>query len=289
MNTLAVSGELSGLSKLGLGCSRIASLSTGPGAREIAVLLNTAYTEGIRFFDTADVYGQGDSERRLSQIARRDGVIICTKAGLTVGKSQTAVRLVKPILRPVLKLFRPAGSAAVAIRQASQGTDFSQRRLEQCLRGSLRRLNRSSVDMFLLHNAKTAHLQDGSLYDLLDRFKTEGLVGMVGVSCNTLSEATEIADAGRVGALEVPLSAGTLASAETLLTRARQDGLFIIAREVFGDGVDGADDIRAVLAPLIGDSRISVVLTGTTSPAHLQQNIAAVRSIVKCEGPEPCT
>jgi len=142
--------------------------------------------------------------------------------------------------------------------------------------------------MFLLHNAKTAHLQDGALYDLLDRIKTDGLVGMVGVSCNTLSEATEIADAGRVGALEVPLSADTLDSAKTLLDRARQDGLFIIAREVFGEAVDGPGDIRAALAPLIADPRISVVLTGTTSLAHLQQNIAAVRSIMKCEGPEPC-
>ncbi len=289
MNTLGVSGGVTGLARLGLGCSRIASLSTRPGAGDIAVLLEIAYAEGVRFFDTADVYGQGDSERRLSKIAGRDGVVICTKAGLTIGGSQTAIRLVKPILRPILRFFRPAGSAAAAIRQTSQGTDFSHRRLERCLRGSLRRLNRTSVDVFLLHNAKAADLQNGSLYDLLDRFRAQGLAGVVGVSCNTLAEATQIADVGRVGALEVPLSVKTLPAAMALLDRARKDGLLIIAREVFGDGVNGAADIRAALAPLIEDPRISVVLTGTTSLGHLQENIAAVRSILNREGAGSCT
>ena len=280
---------LTGLARLGLGCSKIASLSTGPDARDIAGMLEAACDQGIRFFDTADVYGQGDSERHLSRIAGRDGVMICTKAGLMVGWSQTAVRLAKPVLRPVLKRFRPVGSAAAAIRQKSQATNFDPDRLRNCLRGSLRRLKRSSVEVFLLHNAQPGHLKDGKLYDLLDRFRAEGLADRVGVSCNSLTEAAQIAGDGRVDALEVPLSAATLAQAGAFLNRARKDGLFIIVREVFGDGVNGPDGIRAALAPLIGDPRISVVLTGTTSLAHLQHNMAAVRSIVNGEGPVSCT
>lgn len=278
-----------GIARLGLGCSRIASLSTKPNAAQIAALLETAYDGGIRFFDTADVYGQGDSERRLSPIAARPGVMICTKAGLTLGVSQRLVRLVKPVLRPVLQHLRKGAKAAADLRQSSQRTDFDPDRLERCLQGSLRRLGRRKVEVFLLHNPSLADLGDGRLYDFLAGVRDRGLADRVGVSCDTLDDAGRIVATGRVDAVEVPLSAAALPQASGFLDTAHAAGVFVIAREVFADGVPDTGGVAAVLAPLLTDRRIAVVLTGTTSRDHLVANMEAARKILASEGNATCT
>jgi len=48
-------------SEIALGCMRIASLSN----QDIATLIHTALDEGINFFDHADVYAGGNSEKSL--------------------------------------------------------------------------------------------------------------------------------------------------------------------------------------------------------------------------------
>src|SRR5690348_4468110 len=47
--------------------------------------IHTALDAGITFFDTADIYGTGQSERIVGQalIGRRDQVLVATKFGLT--------------------------------------------------------------------------------------------------------------------------------------------------------------------------------------------------------------
>jgi aryl-alcohol dehydrogenase-like predicted oxidoreductase len=70
-------------SRLGFGTSGImgAALTTSRRLR----LLETAYAHGIRHFDTAPLYGQGEAESLLGQFSRgkRDSITITTKFGLT--------------------------------------------------------------------------------------------------------------------------------------------------------------------------------------------------------------
>ena len=56
------------VSVIGIGCGRVASISNPVPMREIEATLEA----GINLFDTADIYGQGDSERTLSRLLRRD-------------------------------------------------------------------------------------------------------------------------------------------------------------------------------------------------------------------------
>jgi aryl-alcohol dehydrogenase-like predicted oxidoreductase len=58
------------VSLLGVGCSRVASINNPVPMREIEATLETAVEAGINLFDTADIYGQGDSERTLSRIQK---------------------------------------------------------------------------------------------------------------------------------------------------------------------------------------------------------------------------
>lgn len=258
---------------LGLGCSHIASLSTAQSGAGIARLLDAAYAGGVRFFDTADIYGQGDSERRLARIAARDGAVICTKAGLALSTSQSVVRLVKPVLRPVLQKLKGARASAARMRQNAEISDLDPDRLTARLEGSLRRLRRDRVDLFLLHSPPIDALADGQLYDLLDRFRSRGLAGLTGVSCRSLDDAARVIAAGRAQAIQIPVDAQTLDEAEPVLASAAQAGIGVIAREVLAPVRAGDMDSAAALTPLFADTRIGVVLTGTTSRTHLAGNI----------------
>ena len=106
-------------SELGFGCSHIASLTTRHSNKEVLKTLKLAFDCGINFFDTADVYGQGDSERVLGKALgqQREQVIYCSKAGLTLTAPQHFVRYVKPLIRPILTKFPSASKKTTEIRQ----------------------------------------------------------------------------------------------------------------------------------------------------------------------------
>src|SRR4051812_47427691 len=72
---------------LGFGCMNIAWAYGGPTQREKAVrLIREAYESGVRFFDTAEVYGPFYSEECVGEALApyRDEVVIATKFGFNV-------------------------------------------------------------------------------------------------------------------------------------------------------------------------------------------------------------
>jgi len=89
--------------QIGLGCSRIGSVN-GPSKEEARLLLERALVEGIRFFDTSNIYGQGDSERLLAEaIGSRDDCIICSKAGKYLDWKKRLLVPVKGMLQGVVQ------------------------------------------------------------------------------------------------------------------------------------------------------------------------------------------
>lgn len=262
---------------LGLGCSHIASLSTRPSRNEIDHLLDRAYDHGIRVFDTADIYGQGDSERRLARVAHRRGTVICTKAGLVLRTSQSLVRLAKPVLRPLLQRFPRGKARAAELRQVAQSVDFDTDLLRKRLEGSLRRLKREQVEIFLLHCPSLEDLADGKLYDLLDRLREDGLAQKCGVSANSIEEAIEITASGRVDTLQVPMHPGM--DWTGLLDAAQAAGVEVMAREIFFGARPRAETLQCIMKPLARETRIGTVLVGTTSPTHLDMNVAAFNAV----------
>src|SRR5437588_11538760 len=69
---------------VGLGCNNFGRRVDLEGSRAV---VDAALSEGVTFFDTADIYGNGDSEEFLGQAlaGRRDQVVLATKFGMDTG------------------------------------------------------------------------------------------------------------------------------------------------------------------------------------------------------------
>ena len=85
MKQILGSSNLS-VSRIGLGCMRMAALEPSDAAR----VLETALEKGINFFDHADIYGGGQSEVRFAQAVKelgldREKLVIQSKCGIRKG------------------------------------------------------------------------------------------------------------------------------------------------------------------------------------------------------------
>lgn len=110
---------------------------------------------GINLIDTAEIYGDGEGERRVGKAVRgqRDRWIVATKFGLRRGAAGNRIE------------------------------DPSPETIARSLEGSLRRLQTDYVDIFLYHSAPRAeHLAAGK--DTLERLKRDGKIRAYGVSSN---------------------------------------------------------------------------------------------------------
>ena len=118
-------------------------------------------TSGITLYDAADTYGNGRSEEQLAAAFgdRRERVVYATKFGYD---------------------FSASGQSAVASRSFRK---ISRRR--SCAarsKASLRRLRTDYVDIYQMHNARMAQIEDDALWELLESFKREGKIRMYGVA-----------------------------------------------------------------------------------------------------------
>src|SRR6516162_7435600 len=99
------------VSVLGVGCGRVGSISNPVPMREVEATLEAAVESGINLFDTADIYGQGDSERTLSRLRHRysDKVFVVTKVGGRHRRYASAMRIAKPLLRMLVRSQQQLG------------------------------------------------------------------------------------------------------------------------------------------------------------------------------------
>src|SRR5438270_8455988 len=88
------------VSELGFGCARIGGVFQGASRAETIHLLRTALDAGITFFDTADMYSHGESERLVGESlrGRRQQVIIASKFGYMLPAQKHLVQRIKPLL-----------------------------------------------------------------------------------------------------------------------------------------------------------------------------------------------
>src|SRR5499427_5256895 len=79
------------VSLVGIGCNNFGWRTDAAGA---AAVVDTALDAGINFFDTADVYGGGESEEFLGKAlkGRRNKAIIATKFGIKMGEDKEGAR-----------------------------------------------------------------------------------------------------------------------------------------------------------------------------------------------------
>jgi len=273
-------------SVIGLGCSRLGSTLNAGGQSEAARLVCRALEIGVTLFDTADIYGQGDSERILGEClhGRRSDAILITKAGQRFSAVQRAAAMVKAPLRAAARVSPRLRNAISARRAGVLPRDLSAIHLRRALKASLKRLRTDYVDAFLLHSPDAGELasRGDQLAELLDGLVRAGQTRFWGVSCdNVASLEAALQMPGEVTVVQAPLQVLCSAGAVDHLAEIERRGIMLLIRELgqFAGPLDDPAGRRAGIARTLSFAN-AVALIGTTRIAHLDDAVATALSLM---------
>jgi aryl-alcohol dehydrogenase-like predicted oxidoreductase len=234
------------VSEFGLGCARIGGIFQGDAAGFLN-LVSAARDAGINFFDTADMYSQGESETLIGRALRghRGQVLIASKAGYVLPRRRMLAARLKPILRPMIRLLRLRRDRLSAAARGSVAQNFSPAYLRRAVEGSLRRLRTDYLDLFQLHSPPADVVERGEWEPELEALKRAGKIRYYAVSCDTVEAGLAALRYPGVSALQFTLNLLDQRAAEILLPEARSRGVAGIARECLANGllVKKAEDI----------------------------------------------
>jgi aryl-alcohol dehydrogenase-like predicted oxidoreductase len=264
------------ISRLGVGCSRIGSFNNPTPASETRAMLEEALAMGVCLFDTANIYGQGDSERALGALLknRAADAFVVTKIGK---RFSTKMRLARPF-KPILKALLPRGGRDVvtAARATNMQADFTPASFAPAVERSLRRLRMEDVDGLLLHSPPQSVLEDPAVADALQALQDRALVRSWGVSVDTLPELEAAARMPGLSLLQIPYDVILAVQGRSLANLLRQRGVTVFAREVIRLQPDlpASEAVAAAAAQPLVDC----VIVGISSRAHLRALAGAAPS-----------
>jgi aryl-alcohol dehydrogenase-like predicted oxidoreductase len=226
------------VSELGVGCARIGGVFQNDPSSFVR-LLAIARDAGINFFDTADMYSQGESEALLGRVfaARRSDVIIATKAGYCLPARRKLAGRLKPFLRPVIRALGIRRDQLPAGSRGALAQNFSPAYLVQALEASLRRLRTDYVDLFQLHSPPQEVVERGEWEPVLEDLKRAGKIRYYGIACDTVESGLAALRFSGISSLQFTLSLLEPRALENLSGQARLKGVGGIAREILGNGL----------------------------------------------------
>ncbi|MEO9896785.1 MAG: aldo/keto reductase [Paracoccaceae bacterium] len=209
------------VTSVSFGCASIGNLYRETSDAEVMEVLDAAWDQGIRYFDTAPHYGRGRSEQRLGKFLAskpREDIVISTKVGRVLSPGQQHVQM-EGFVNPLPNDVR---------------YDYSGDGIEASLEGSRERLGTAYIDIVFVHDigvrthgdANDMHLAAfmDSGYERLVRLKEKGAIGAIGLGVNETEICTEIMQ-------QVPLDVILLAGRLTLLDRSAEDTLVPMCKE----------------------------------------------------------
>jgi pyridoxine 4-dehydrogenase len=261
MDTFTIGGDLE-VRRLGFGAMRI----TGDGIwgppddpEEAKRLLRRVVELGIDLIDTADSYGPEVSENLIAEALHPypDGLVVATKGGL---------------------------------RRTGPGEwprDARPERLKECCEGSLRRLRLERIDLYQLHAPDPAVPYADSV-GALKELQDEGKIRHVGVSNVSIEQLEEARSIVEVVTVQNHYNLAQRRS-EDVLEECERAGIgfipwFPLATGDLAEPGGPLDEIarshdatpgQVALAWLLGRSELMLPIPGTSSIAHLEENLAA--------------
>lgn len=215
---------------LGLGCAQLGNLYRAMSDETAAGIVDTAWAQGIRYFDTAPHYGLGLSERRLGAALAgrpRDEYVLSTKVGR-------------------LLVDNPGGAGERDTEGFDVPAAFTRRRdytrdgVLRSLESSLARLGLDRIDIAFVHDPED-HVEEalaGALPALVE-LREQGVLRGIGLGMNfddVLAGFVRRADvdvvmiAGRYTLLEQP-------ALDDLLPLCEKRGVSVMAAGVFNSGI----------------------------------------------------
>lgn len=215
---------------------------------------------GVTFFDTADVYGAGHSERVLGKAFAgiRDQVVIATKWGNAFDES----------------------------RRVMTHKDGSVEYLHKAIRASLDRLGTDYVDLYQLHIDDVSTEQAVALREACEDLVREGLIRAYGWSTDTVSNAELFAEGEHCAAVQHELS--VLHDAPEMLALCERADLASVNRTPLGMGILGRRDASR---PATGaDIRtlppawLRFFAEGGVPAPEWWDRVAAIRDVLESDG-----
>jgi aryl-alcohol dehydrogenase-like predicted oxidoreductase len=206
MNTRVLGKTGYEVSEIGFGAWAIGADWGEVADADAAAALDAAIEAGVTFIDTADVYGDGRSERLVAEARRRHpDVVVATKAG---------------------RRLDPHVASGYTIENIEAFVDRSRRNLAT-----------DTLDLVQLHCPPTEVYYHPELFDGLDDLVARGKLRHYGVSVEKVEEAIKATEYPGVATVQVIFNAFRLRPAELFFQLARERGVGVIARVPLASGL----------------------------------------------------
>jgi len=227
------------VSEVGFGCARIGGFFSGQRAADLVSLLREAFDQGLTFYDTADMYAQGESEKLIGQAFPKDRhrVIIASKVGYCLSAQRTLAARVKPLLKPLARRLGISRPRMPAGWGGAISQDFSTEYILTAVDASLRRLRTDYLDLYQLHSPPTRLLEQGDLLGPLEQLKAQGKIRFFGVACERVEDVLICLRYPQISFVQVSLSLLHQEALQEAIPCAAQRGVAVIARQCFASGV----------------------------------------------------
>lgn len=170
-------------------------------------ILNEAVDAGINFIDTADVYGDGESEKAVGRLvrSRSERIYVATKCG----------RKLQPHTN---EAYQPAA-------------------LRAFVEASLRNMGLETLDLIQLHCPPTEVYYRPEIFEEFDRLKTEGKIQHLGVSVEKVEEALKAIEFPNVTTVQIIFNMFRQRPSELFFTEAQRRDVGIIVRVPLASGL----------------------------------------------------
>ena len=195
------------VSVIGLGTWQLGADWGEVDESDALAVLDAAHEAGVTFFDTADVYGDGRSEKLIGSWLRANpdaGVTVATKMGRRM----------------------PQEHANYSLEHFRAWTDRSRANLGV-----------DTLDLVQLHCPPTSVYSDDRVYEALDILVDEGVIAAYGVSVERVEEALAAIARPHVASVQIILNAFRLKPLDEVLPAAAAAGVGIIARVPLASGL----------------------------------------------------
>jgi aryl-alcohol dehydrogenase-like predicted oxidoreductase len=169
--------------------------------------LNKAIDCGVNLIDTADVYGDGRSERLIGQLAkhRKEEIFVATKAGRRLAQQSEA--------------------------------GYSRQNLTSWIEDSLRNLGTDCLDLLQLHCPPTSLYEHDEVFGILDDLVRAGKIRYYGVSVEKVDEALRAIQHPHVQTVQIIFNCFRQRPAERFFAEAKRGQVGILARVPLASGL----------------------------------------------------
>ena len=196
------------VSEIGFGAWAIGASWGHVDDRAALAALGAALDAGVTFIDTADVYGDGRSERLIAQAVREHGgrrPFIATKTGKRLPEQKVS--------------------------------GFTEANLRNFIDRSRENLGMETLDLVQLHCPPTDLYYHPEIFDMLDGFVAEGRIRNYGVSVERVEEAMKALEYPGIVSIQIVFNIFRQRPAERLFDLAQRSNTALIARVPLASGL----------------------------------------------------